>query len=180
MRFVYEKSYAEKNKREGNAMELSDKSTLALMHLYGEILWNLNKRGVIRTYNSPVGDYAEWLVSQKMKLTLERNAQKGYDARDDATGLRYQIKSRWERGAPCPQSRELSVIRNYEENQFDYLFIVIFDGNFHVKEAYLVPHHTVGRYGKYRRHQNGWIIAAAGPLLKDPSVTNITELFQCL
>ena len=36
-----------------------------------------------------------------------------YDAVDDASGIRYQIKSRWMH--PGKNSRELNVIRNYEE-----------------------------------------------------------------
>lgn len=32
---------------------------LALMNQYAAVLITLNERGVIRTYNSPVGDFAE-------------------------------------------------------------------------------------------------------------------------
>ncbi|MCM1284072.1 MAG: hypothetical protein NC180_10315 [Muribaculaceae bacterium] len=32
---------------------------------YAEILNSLYEAGIVRTYNSPVGDYAEWLVSKK-------------------------------------------------------------------------------------------------------------------
>ena len=89
--------------------------------MYAEILAELNSRKVVRTYNSPVGDYAEWLVAEKLGFVLEHNSQKGYDAYDPKTGLRYQVKSRWERGAASVQSRELNVIRYYDDNQFDYL-----------------------------------------------------------
>ena len=91
------------------------------MNMYAEILAELNSRKVVRTYNSPVGDYAEWLVAEKLGFVLEHNSQKGYDAYDPKTGLRYQVKSRWERGAASVQSRELNVIRYYDDNQFDYL-----------------------------------------------------------
>ena len=47
---------------------------LALMNQYAAVLITLNERGVIRTYNSPVGDFAEWLVSQKLGLRLEKNS----------------------------------------------------------------------------------------------------------
>mgnify|MGYP000141450192 FL=1 len=117
-------------------MTLSDKSTIELMNMYAQILTELKARSVIRTYNSPIGDYAEWLVSKKLGLTLEKNSKKGYDAYEPSTKTRYQIKSRWERGTPSAQSRELSVIRNYEENQFDSLIVLIFNAYFKVKEAY--------------------------------------------
>lgn len=96
--------------------------------------------------NSPVGGYAEWLVAEKLGFVLEHNSKKGYDAYDPLTGLRYQIKSRWDRGAATTQSRELNVIRNYDDNQFDYLIIVVFDEHFGVKEAYMHPHKTIKSY----------------------------------
>lgn len=110
-----------------NMDDIQKMSSIELMNLYATILTELNKREVIRTYNSPVGDYAEWLVSQKLGLTLEANSWKGFDAYDAKTNTRYQIKSRWERRNSSPQSRELNVIRNYDETQFDNLVIVIFE-----------------------------------------------------
>lgn len=148
---------------------------LALMNQYARILTELNDRHVVRTYNSPVGDFGEWLVSQKLGLTLERNSAKGLDA-IGPDGLRYQIKCRWERSDhPTVNSRELSVIRNLDENQFDYLIVVIFDRSFCIKEAYSIPHDIIQRYALYRRHVNGHILLADGPVLEDAAVENITH-----
>ena len=47
-------------------MSIFDKTSIELMNMYADILSELNVRGVVRTYNSPVGDYAEWLVAEKM------------------------------------------------------------------------------------------------------------------
>ena len=128
---------------------------LALMNQYARILTELNDRHVVRTYNSPVGDFGEWLVAQKLGLTLERNSAKGLDA-IDPDGLRYQIKCRWERSDhPTVSSRELSVIRNLDKKQFDYLIVVIFDRSFCIKEAYSIPHDIIQRYALYRHHVNG-------------------------
>ena len=143
------------------------------MNLYAEILTELNNRKVVRTYNSPVGDYAEWLVAEKLGFMLERNAQKGYDAYDPKTGFRYQIKSRWERGMASVQSRELNVIRNFDDKQFDYLIIVIFDAYFEVKEAYMLPHDVIKPYARYSKHQNGYILIAKGAVLADARTYNI-------
>lgn len=44
------------------------------------------------------------------------------------------------------QSKELKVIRNYDDNQFDYLIIVVFGEHFGVKEAYMLPHKTIKPY----------------------------------
>ena len=148
---------------------------LALMNQYARILTELNDRHVVCTYNSPVGDFGEWLVAQKLGLTLERNSAKGLDA-IGPDGLRYQIKCRWERSDhPTVSSRELSVIRNLDENQFDYLIVVIFDRSFCIKEAYSIPHDIIQRYALYRRHVNGHILLANGPVLEDAAVENITH-----
>ena len=156
-------------------MDLKKESSVQLMNTYAKILTELNERKVVRTYNSPVGDYAEWLVQEKLGLVLEGNSQKGYDAHDPTTGLRYQVKSRWERGAASVQSRALSVIRNYDDNQFDYLIIVIFDEEFGVKEAYMLPHDTVGTYARYRKHLNGHLLIALGTVLADENTKNIAQ-----
>lgn len=159
-------------------MDVKTKSSIELMNAYAEILAELNERNVVRTYNSPVGDYAEWLVAHKLGLKLEHNSKKGYDAIDTKTGLRYQVKSRWERGAASAQSRELNVIRNFDDNQFDYLVIVIFDEHFGVKEAYMLPHDTVKPYARYNKHQNGYILHAIGTVLTDKNTQNITTELQ--
>ena len=155
-------------------MDIRSKSSIELMNMYAEILAKLNSRNVVRTYNSPVGDYAEWLVAEKLGFVLEHNSQKGYDARDPKTNLRYQIKSRWERGSATAKSRELNVIRNYDDNQFDYLIIVIFDEHFEVKEAYMLPHDTVKPHARYDKHQNGYVLIAKGAVLADKDTQNIT------
>ena len=151
---------------------------LALMNQYAAVLITLNERGVIRTYNSPVGDFAEWLVSQKLGLRLEKNSARGLNA-TGSDGLRYQIKCRWERtDFPTPQSRELGVIRSLEKNQFDFLIAVIFDSHFQVRAAYQIPHEIIPRYAVYRRHVNGHILLADGPILRDPATKDITHLLR--
>lgn len=50
---------------------------------YADILNSLYAAGIELTYNSSVGYYAEWLVSTKMRLELQKNSKKGYDAIDE-------------------------------------------------------------------------------------------------
>lgn len=109
---------------------------------YGSIIELLKAEGVLRTYNGPVGDYAEWLVSTKLGLALEPNSKKGYDAVDIDNGLKYQVKSRWMHQGD--NSRQLNVIRHYDRNQFDYLIALIFNNVFDVAEAYKIPHDVIG------------------------------------
>lgn len=155
-------------------MDIKKKSSIELMNMYAEILDELYSRKVVRTYNSPVGDYAEWLVAEKLGYVLERNSKKGYDAYDPKTGMKFQIKSRWERGMLTAQSRELNVIRNYHDKQFDYLIVVIFDKYFSVKEAYKLPHDIIKFYARTDKHQNGYVLIAKDAVLKDKDTENIT------
>ena len=140
---------------------------------YAEILNSLHSAGVIRTYNSPVGDYAEWLVSSKMGLELQHNSEKGYDAINKTTKHRYQVKSRWMH--PGENSRQLNVIRNYQDKQFDYLIAVIFGMDFEVKEAYLIPHDLIDEYFPPNKHQNGIVVTLTKEFIKDESVKDITD-----
>ena len=140
---------------------------------YADIINSLYAAGIVRTYNSPVGDYAEWLVSTKLGLELQKNSEKGYDAIDVNSGVRYQVKSRWMH--PGKNSRQLNVIRNYLDNQFDYLVAVIFGVDFEVVEAYLIPHDLIGEYFPLNNHQNGIVVTLTNWFIKDDRVKNITN-----
>lgn len=135
---------------------------------YADIINSLYAAGIVRTYNSPVGDYAEWLVSTKFGLELQKNSEKGYDAIDVKSGVRYQVKSRWMH--PGKNSRQLNVIRNYLDNQFDYLIAVIVGVDFEVIEAYLIPHDLIGEYFPLNNHQNGIVVTLTNGFIKDDRV----------
>jgi len=42
----------------------------SLLSAYSVALHGLRSHGVIRSFNSPIGDIAEWIVSKKLQLTL--------------------------------------------------------------------------------------------------------------
>lgn len=143
---------------------------------YADILNSLYSAGIVRTYNSPVGDYAEWLVSIKLNLELEKNSEKGYDAIDEESGLRYQVKSRWMH--PGKNSRQLNVIRNYDDNQFDYLVVIIFGNDFEVAEAYKIQHDVLQDYFPFNKHQNGMVVTLTQEFIQDARVEDITHIFR--
>lgn len=155
---------------------MKSKTEKELMNMYKEVLYELKNREVVRTNNNPLGDYAEWLVNKTYGYQLEKNSKAGFDAKDE-NGIRYQIKSRWERGSETKTGRELNVLRDYEMNLFDYLIALIFDNDFNVKEAYMIPYEIIPKYSKYSDHQNGYIVYVSGPILTDPETINITKDF---
>ena len=151
---------------------LNSLSVLELLSLHSEILTELRSREVIRTKNNPVGDYAEWLVSEALGMTLLSNSSAGADA-IDADGMKVQIKAR--RVTPDNPSRQLSALRNYEAADFDYLIAVIFDEDYNVLDGYKIPHEVIRDYARHSDHVNARIINLKGAILADPRVTSIKE-----
>ena len=147
-------------------------SHLELLSLHSDILTELRSRGVIRTKNNPVGDYAEWLVAKELGMTLFSNSSAGADA-IDADGMKVQIKAR--RVTPDNPSRQLSALRNYEAVDFDYLIAVIFDETYNVLDGYKIPHEVIRDYARHSDHVNAYIINLKGAILADPRVTSIKE-----
>ena len=140
---------------------------------YAEILKSLNSAGIVRTYNSPVGDYAEWIVSEKLGLELQKNSEAGFDALDKKTGSRYQVKSCWMH--PGKKNKQLNVIRDYDKKPFDYLVVVIFGEDFDVEEAYLIPHAIIREHFLWNKHQNGIVVTLTNKFVSDKRVENIKE-----
>jgi len=152
---------------------LGEFTTSDLFKYFADILDELIERGIVRTHNNPVVDYAEWLVAQSFDLSLEHNSKSGYDAINNREE-RFQIKSR--RFNLNNKSRKLGVIRNYKKKGFDYLIGVLFEKDFTVREAYKIPHKIIKNYARFSKHQNGYILYLRGEILKDLKVENITQL----
>jgi hypothetical protein len=105
-----------------------------LLRNYGSAIDALSARGVIRTKNV-VGDYAESLFARAMNWSLESNSSKAFDARDAVRT--FQIKGR--RLSPANRSCELGGMPVDASIRFDALAAVIFEANFEVLHAALVP-----------------------------------------
>lgn len=158
-----------------NKINLKKLSPIQLLRKHLEIMETLKDKGVIRTRNSPVSDYAEWLVSKKLKVSLTGNSTQGVDA-IGKRGKRYQVKSR-HLISSC-SSRQLGVIRDLKKKQFDVLIAVLFDRNYTVKHAYSIPHRIIAEHARYSKHQNGHILIIRGDITSDKRVKNITDYLR--
>jgi len=154
-----------------NLGSLDDKE---LLGLYGDLMEELRQRKLIRSSNNPISDYAETLVCKRMGLSLQIGSKKGYDAIDEKTGIKYQIKSR--RLTRHNQSRQLSVIRNLDQRLFDFLIAVFFDESLEPKEIWKIPRETIPKYSRYSSHQNGHILVLTGKILQDKTITRLQEM----
>jgi len=155
-------------------IEVKNLNNEVLLQLYGKLMEELRQRKLVRSSNNPVSDYAEKIVCEKLKLSLAGKSSKGYDAIDENTGIKYQIKAR--RLTSHNRSRQLGVIRNLDQNPFDYLIAVIFNESFEPIEIWQIPLETITKYARYSKHQNGHILVLTGNVLQDKTVTPISEL----
>lgn len=152
-------------------MNLADLQTKDLLKLQSEVMGELRSRGILRTMNNPVGDYAEWLVASALDLKLATNSAAGHDA-ESGTGKKIQIKAR--RISQNNKSRQLGAIRNLDKGDFDELVAVIFSESYEVLAAVSIPHSIVKKYSTYRSHVNAHILHLRGPLLSDSGVLDIS------
>jgi len=151
-------------------MNLNELQTQELLKLQAAAIEELRSRGIVRTANNPVGDYAEWLVSKALGLQLVGNSAAGYDA-VSPSGVKVQIKGR--RVTAKNPSRQLSAVRNLDNHDFDELVAVIFNEAFEIVEAVSIPHKVVGEYAVYRKHVNAHILHVRGRLLEDSRVKSL-------
>lgn len=134
-------------------VDITSFSTLELLNLHGQALEELRARQIIRSSNNPVGDFAEYLFCRAFGWRQVDNSKKDADAVDD-DGIRYQIKGR--RLTRHNASRQLSAIRRLPENNFDYVAGVLFDEDFSIMRAALIPHALVLENAKYVEATNSW------------------------
>jgi hypothetical protein len=155
--------------------DLSRFSVSALLAAHSTILAELKERRIVRSMNNPTGDYTEWLVSSRLGLRLETNSAKGFDA-CDAGGVRYQIKGR--RCTSANPSTQLGVIRNLKEQDFDVLAAVVFDEDWEVTYAALIPHAVVAEVAQFRPHVRGHVMRLTRSIVARSDVEDISELLR--
>jgi hypothetical protein len=145
-----------------------------LLSLYADIMEELRRRGVVRSSNNPGADFAENLAAKALGLKKANLSTKGFDAVDQE-GRTYQVKSR--RMTEHSRSRQLSAIREFEDHCFDFLIGVLFNRDFSVSRACLVPYEVVKGLAVYRSHTNAWIVHLRDEVWDHPQVREVTTAF---
>lgn len=132
-----------------------------LLTLNRQILNELRKRQIVRTGNSPVGDWAELLVAKAFQGDLAPNSEKSYDVLTP-DGQRLQVKARMLEAAKVG-SNTLSAIRTWD---FDQLTVVLFHPDkFIVTAASSIPATAARPLAKFSKHTNAWILRPTHDLL---------------
>ena len=152
-------------------MEMNGMASLALLNLHAQALEELRQRGLIRSSNNPVGDYAEYLFCKAFGWEQAGNSEKDADAvgRD---GLRYQVKGR--RLTRHNSSRQLGAIRRLPEKNFDILAGVLFREDFSILRAALVPYAVVVERTTYVAATNSWRLLLTDDIWSCDGVVNVT------
>lgn len=130
---------------------LKSLSVAELLVLHAQVGEELRDRGVVRSANNPTGELAEYLFCRAFGWQQAPNSERGYDA-TGLDGTRYQIKGR--RIHRRNKSRQLSAIRDIAGGHFDVLAGVLFDDDFNVMKAALIPIAFVIERSTYIAHTN--------------------------
>ena len=157
----------------GDPIELETFPTPKLLGLYGALLDELRKRGVVRSSNNPLSDYAEGLFCKTFGWAQEGNSAAGYDAVDAASGTRYQIKGR--RLTAHNASRQLSAIRNLDDHPFHFLAGLLVDARFQIVRAAIIPYEVVKAKAARVEHTNSWKFLLRDSVWTLPGVRDVTD-----
>ncbi len=150
--------------------DFTGKTTAELLTMHSAIMEELRGREILRSANNPTGDLAEYLFCAAFGWQQEHNSKKGYDAIDGA-GIRYQIKGR--RIHRRNKSRQLSAIRDLDG--FDILAVVLFDDDYKITQAALIPAATIRAGATYVEHTNSYRFMARDAVWQTGGVADVTE-----
>lgn len=153
-------------------IDLTTAPVSALLELHAELLVELRRREVVRSANSPTGDYGELLFSRAFGWKLNNNSSADADA-IDSNGIRYQIKCR--RLATPQGSRQLGFIRRLPERPFDRLAAVLLDGRFRVLRGAILPYEVVQPRATYVDSVKAWRFMLRDSVWGLDGVIDVTE-----
>lgn len=157
--------------------DITKLSSTELLALYARIGGEFDRRGLTRTANGLVGDLAEHLFCKAFDWKRAESSRAHLDA-TDSRGNRYQIKGR--RLTRRNRSREMSAIRNLEENRFDMLAGVLFREDYGILRAAIVPRSIVTDRATFVQRTNSHKFILGNNVWDMPGVRDVTEALQAV
>jgi len=153
-------------------MDLTTMTPPELLLLHSKVADQLRERGITRSSNNPTGDLAEYLFCKAFGWTQADNSHANVDA-IGLDGKRYQIKGR--RITRFNKSRQLSAIRDMRGSHFDYLAGVLFNEDYTVFRAVLIPHALALERATYVQHTNSHRFLLRDDIWNAPNVRDVTS-----
>lgn len=142
------------------------KSDAQMVTLYGEVVGELHKRGIVRSGNNPIADMAETVVADYFGVEPEPLNRKSYDVKTK-NGKRIQVKALRRTKST---RRALSALRTL---RFDYMAVVIFELDMELVELVIVPLATVKAHMGWSKTWQAHRLSVTKKLLEDPRVRRI-------
>ena len=135
-------------------VRVEDLPVLDLMRLHRQTLYELLRRGVVRSLNQPQGDWAETLVKVAYDGQLAPKSEKGYDVKA-LDGTRLQVKAR---ALDYPKIGS-NITSAFRSEEFDAMVVVLLDlRDLGVAKAAELSRETAYANAQYRKHVNGWVL----------------------
>lgn len=148
------------------AMSLSNSTDAELVALYGEVMGELHRRGVVRSGNNPIADMAETVIADYYGVQPEPPNSPSFDVKA-SDGTRIQVKALRK---TQKSRRGLSPLRTFE---FDYVAAVIFEIDMQLVEAVFVPVDAVRDHMGWSKTWQANRLSLTNKLLADPRVRRV-------
>lgn len=148
------------------------------LKLYAAVSAEMVRCGLTRTQNNPVGDVAETLFCRALGLNKKGNSSSHVDAIGCNDGLRYQIKGR--RLVGNNGSRQMSALRDLDRDHFDFLGAVLFNEDFTVHRAAVIPVDVVRKLSKPDKHTRSSRFMLTDDIWDDPQVWDVTDKLRAV
>ncbi len=156
-------------------MDLTELTPLQLLLLHSKLADELRIRGITRSSNNPTGDLAEYVFCKAFGWKQADNSQANVDAVGQ-DGMRYQIKGR--RITRLSKSRQLSAIRDIAGGHFDCLAGVLFNEDYTIWRAALVPHAVALQNSAYVARTNSHRFLLRDHIWNATGVQDVTALLR--
>ncbi|MFC9560377.1 DUF6998 domain-containing protein [Agromyces sp. NPDC056965] len=145
-------------------------TTPELLGQYADILAELRARGVVRTSNAPLGDYAEYVALEVYGGELAANSAKSYDLKA-GDGRLVQVKARTWAPSTSP-SAVFSVFRSFD---FDVAALIVLDARtYRLKWAREMTPEAIEAAARWSPHVNGYLLRMT---IAEREGTDITDMF---
>jgi hypothetical protein len=157
-----------------SAQDISEMTTSDLIQTYVAIQDELRSRDIATSGNSLTGELGEFLFITAFGWVPAATSQAGFDATDGS--LRIQIKAR--RVSEGAGNEQLGAIRDLDG--FDVLAAILFNHDYEVVAAALIPAEVVRTTAAYDSHTNSWRLMFTDALRMHPSVNDVSQLLQSI
>jgi hypothetical protein len=158
-------------------MDLSGINPAALLALHAQVADELRVRGITRSSNNPTGDLAEYLFCKAFGWEQAGNSHANIDA-VAADGTRYQVKGR--RITRFNNSRQLSAIRDLKGGHFDFIAGILFNEDYSVMRAALIPHCVALARAKFVERTNSHRFLLQDDVWSAPGVQDVTAALKAV